>query len=71
MLVHEMQIGKQLADVRMSESEVAGEVRLETVRARLVAEGLPCATSSSFLHLFEFVVEQGGSRKRGFVESLV
>ena len=71
MLVHEMQIVKQLADVCTAESNVAGEVRLETIRARLVAEGVPCATTSSFLPLLQFVVEQGGNNKHGFVESLV
>ena len=33
--------------------------------ARLVAEGLPCATFSSFLLLLHFVVEQGGNRQHG------
>jgi len=48
MLVHEMQIVKQLADVCTKESDVAGEVRLETIRAQLISEGLPCASSNSF-----------------------
>ncbi len=57
MLVHEMQIVKQLAEVCTSASDVTGEARLETIRARLVAERLRCATSSSFLPLFHFVVD--------------
>ena len=71
MLVHEMQILKQLAEACTAECDVAGHVCLETVKARLVAEGLPCATSSSFLPLLHFVAEQGGNRKHGFVQSLV
>jgi len=47
MLVHEMQLVKQLSEVCTKESDVAGEVRLETIRVRLVSEGLPCASSSS------------------------
>ncbi|MFM7988551.1 MAG: hypothetical protein ACKPKO_55485, partial [Candidatus Fonsibacter sp.] len=46
MLVHEMQIVKQLAQYCTAESNLAGEVRVETIRARLIAEGMPCATSS-------------------------
>ena len=71
MLVHEMQIVKQLADVCTKESDVAGEVRLETIRAQLMSEGLPCASSNSFLPLLQFVVEQGGNRQHGFVQPLV
>ena len=71
MLVHEMQILKQLAEACTAECDVARHVCLETVKARLVAEGLPCATSSVCLPLLHFVVEQGGNRKHGFVQSLV
>ena len=41
MLVHDMQIMKQLSNVCTNESDVAGEVRLVTIRARLISEGLP------------------------------
>ena len=71
MLVHEMQIVKQLSDFCTKESDVAGEVRLETIRAQLMSEGLPCASSNSFLPLLQFVVEQGGNRQHGFVQPLV
>ena len=71
MLVHEMQIVKQLPDVCTQESDVAGEVRLETIRAQLISEGLPCAPSNSFLPLLQFVVEQGGNKQHGFVQPLV
>jgi hypothetical protein len=41
MLMHEMQIIKHMSRVCMTEKNAAGEVLLESVRARLTAEGFP------------------------------
>ena len=62
MMEHEMQNIRQLAKYCAAEANAAGEVKAGAVRARLVAVGASAlAESPGFLHLFRFVIEQGGN----------
>ena len=71
MLVHEMQIIKQMSRACMSECNKAGEVSVQAVRARLRAEGSALAETAAFLPLLQFVLEQGGVGMNAFVDPLV
>ena len=62
MMEHEMQCIRQLAKYCEAEANAAGEVNSGAVRSRLIAVGASAlAESPGFLHLFRFVIEQGGN----------
>ena len=61
MMEHEMQCIRQLAKYCEAEANAAGEVKAGAVLSRLIAVGASAlAESPGFLHLFRFVIEQGG-----------
>ena len=67
MMEHEMQNIRQLARYCAAEANAAGEVKAGAVRARLIAVGASAlAESPGFLHLFRFVIEQGGMTQMQF-----
>ena len=62
MMQHEMQNIKHLAKYCSAEANAASEVQAGQVRAKLMAAGgSVLAESLGFLHLFRFVLEQGGN----------
>ena len=64
MMEHEMQTIKQLAKFCSTEANTACGVKAGQVRAKLIAAGASAlADSPGFLHLFRFVLEQGGRRR--------
>ena len=71
MLMHEMQIIKHMSRVCMSERNAAGEVILESVRSRLLAEGFHGTDSPAFHALLRFVIEQGAGGEHALVQPLV
>ena len=71
MLMHEMQIIKHMSRVCMIETNAAGEVLLESVRARLTAEGFPGIEAPGFQVLLRFVIDQGAGGEHAFVQPLV
>lgn len=71
MMEHEIQIIRQLAKFCAAEANLAGEVKAGQVRARLCAVGASAlAESPGFLHLFRFVIEQGGNASEAVLEPL-
>ena len=71
MLMHEMQIIKHMSCVRMRERNAAGEVILESVRSRLLAEGFHGADSPALHALLRFVIEPGAGGEHALVQPLV
>ena len=59
MPMREMQIIQHMSRVCLSENNAAGEVLLESVRSRLLSEGVPGVESPGFQVLLRFVIEQG------------
>ena len=71
MMQHEMQSIRQLAKFCSAEANAANEVSLGQVRAKLAAVGAAAlAESPGFIHLFRFVLEQGGAVKDSVLEPL-
>ena len=66
MLMHEMQVIKHLSRVCSSEVSAAGEVVAQSMRARIIQEGLSGVDSAAFTPLLEFVIEQGASGDHAF-----
>ena len=71
MMQHEMQNIRQLAKFCSAEANAANEVSLGQVRAKLAAVGASALVESpGFIHLFRFVLEQGGAGNDSVLEPL-
>ena len=71
MVMHEMQVIRQLASVCALEGTVSSQASVATVRARLSAVGFPVAECANFEVLLEFVTLQGAYTDHRYVDDLV